>query len=184
LHLLRPLPSFLILLACLAGHGTAAAQDAGSGEILEKSDASLERVTLPNAPVLASHVTNFTLLTRSHGLILPIEVSVGYEVPWRDVGAMLPDAAKRTPDIAEAPEPFVHQLELGDFAPRYGVFVATRDEAAMGNITTALLANIQDVFAGKGIQIMTPSYATDPRAPKVPPPPGARPKARTKAGAP
>ena len=90
-----------------------------------------ERVTLPNALVLASHVTNFTQLARSHGLILHTEVSIGYEVPWREVEAMLLDAAKRTPGIAATPAPFVRQQKLGDFAPLYGVFVATNDEGAM-----------------------------------------------------
>ena len=127
-----------------------------------------ERVTLPNALVLASHVTNFTQLARSHGLILHTEVSIGYDVPWREVKAMLLDAAKRTPGITGTPAPFVRQQKLGEFAPVYGVFVTTNDEGAMGGIYTALHANIQDVFAEKGIQIMTPNYEADPEVPKIP----------------
>ena len=37
----------------------------------------------------------------------------------------------------------------------------------MGGIYTALHANIQDVFAEKGIQIMTPNYRADPEVPKI-----------------
>ena len=39
----------------------------------------------------------------------------------------------------------------------------------MGGIHTALHANIQDVFAEQGIQIMTPNYEEDPASPKIPP---------------
>ena len=70
------------------------------------------------------------------------------------------------PGIADAPAPFVRQRELGEFAPEYAVYVATNDETAMEGIYAALHANIQDVFAEQGIQIMTPSYEGDPELPK------------------
>ena len=73
------------------------------------------------------------------------------------------------PGIADAPAPFVRQRKLGEFAPEYAVYVATNDETSMDGIYAALHANIQDVFAEQGIQIMTPNYEADPKAEKIPP---------------
>ena len=128
-----------------------------------------ERVTLPNALVLSSPIVNHTRLARSHGLILHTEVCIGYDVPWRQVEALLLEAARRTPGIADAPAPFVRQRKLGEFAPEYAVYVATNDETSMEDIYAALHANIQDVFAEQRIQIMTPNYEEDPASPKIPP---------------
>ena len=43
----------------------------------------------------------------SPGLILHTTVGIGYEAPWRQVEAMLNQAAARTPGILRDPEPFV-----------------------------------------------------------------------------
>ena len=128
-----------------------------------------ERVTIPNAIVLTTQVTNFSHFAQGPGLILHTEVGIGYEVPWQQVEAMLVEAARRTPGTLADPAPFVWQRKLGDFSPVYELNVATRDPRAMHATLTALHAAIQDVFAERGIQIMTPSYVADPPDPKVPP---------------
>jgi small-conductance mechanosensitive channel len=128
-----------------------------------------ERVTLPNALVLGSQVTNFSLLARERGLILHTDVGIGYEVPWREVEAMLLEAARRTPGLLAQPAPFVLQKRLGDYSPVYEINGYTDDAGASPATYSALHACIQDVFAEKGIQIMTPSYVADPPDAKVPP---------------
>jgi small-conductance mechanosensitive channel len=128
-----------------------------------------ERVTIPNAIVLTTQVTNYSHFARDPGLILHTEVGIGYEVPWQEVEAMLVEAARRTPGVLAEPAPFVWQKKLGDFSPIYELNVSTRDARAMHATLTALHAAIQDVFAERGIQIMTPSYVADPPDPKVPP---------------
>ena len=125
-------------------------------------------MTLPNSLVLASQVINFTHMARQSGLILHTEIGIGYEVPWRRVEALLLEAARRTPGIAAEPPPFVRQKRLGEFAPLYELNATTHDEKAMEATYSALHANIQDVFAEAGVQIMTPSYEGDPEAPKNP----------------
>ncbi len=128
-----------------------------------------ERVTVPNALVLGSQVTNYSRLTREQGLILHTEVGIGYEVPWQQVEEMLLEAARRTEGALRDPAPFVLQKKLGDYSPVYEINIYTRDEKAMPYTYTRLHAAIQDVFAERGVQIMTPSYVADPAEAKVPP---------------
>jgi small-conductance mechanosensitive channel len=128
-----------------------------------------ERVTVPNALVLGSQVTNYSQLTREQGLILHTEVGIGYEVPWQQVEEMLLEAARRTEGALRDPGPFVLQKKLGDYSPVYEINIYTRDAKAMPQTYTRLHAAIQDVFAERGIQIMTPSYVADPAEAKVPP---------------
>jgi small-conductance mechanosensitive channel len=52
-----------------------------------------EEIVVPNSLILNSHVINYTTLARSRGLILHTAVSIGYEVPWRQVEALLRMAA-------------------------------------------------------------------------------------------
>ena len=55
-----------------------------------------EEIVIPNSTVLNSNVTNYSTVARSRGLILHTTVGIGYEVPWRQVEAMLLLAAERT----------------------------------------------------------------------------------------
>jgi small-conductance mechanosensitive channel len=128
-----------------------------------------ERVTIPNAMVLSNQVTNYSHFARDQGLILHTEVGIGYEVAWKDVEAMLLEAARRTPGVLTEPAPFVLQKRLGDYSPVYELNVHTRSARGMIATYSALHACIQDVFAERGMQIMTPSYVADPPDPKVPP---------------
>ena len=49
------------------------------------------------------------------GFVLDTTVTIGYSVPWRQVHAMLEEAARRTPGIAGSPKPYVRQTALSDF---------------------------------------------------------------------
>jgi small-conductance mechanosensitive channel len=129
-----------------------------------------EEVVIPNSSILNGEVTNYSTLARADGLILHTTVGIGYEVPWRQVEAMLLEAASRTPGLVADPPPFVLQLGLGDFAVSYQLNVRTRDAAAMLTTRSALHRNILDVFNEHGVQIMTPAYEGDPETPKVVPP--------------
>ena len=128
-----------------------------------------ERVTIPNAIVLSSQVTNYSHFARDQGLILHTEVGIGYEVAWKDVEEMLLEAARRTPGALREPPAFVLQKALADFSPIYEVNVHVRDPQTMPATYSALHASIQDVFAERGVQIMTPHYVADPKTEKIPP---------------
>lgn len=128
-----------------------------------------EEVVMPNSLILNSHITNYNTLAKSHGLILHTTVGIGYEVPWRQVEAMLRLAAERTPGLLKEPPPFVLQKALGDFAVTYELNAYCDNPQAMPVLYTALHRNILDLFNEHGVQIMTPAYEGDPDLPKVVP---------------
>jgi len=128
-----------------------------------------EDVIVPNSAILTSEVVNYSSYAATDGLILHTTVGIGYEVPWRQVEAMLLLAASRTSGLRTTPTPFVLQTSLGDFAVNYELNVYSGDAHAMASLYTALHRNIQDVFNEHGVQIMTPAYESDPAAPKVVP---------------
>ena len=128
-----------------------------------------EEVIVPNSMILASEVTNYSAKAASDGLILHTTVGIGYETPWRQVEAMLLEAAARVPGLRKDPAPFVLQRALGDFAVTYEINAYCGDAGLMLALYSELHANILDVFNEYGIQIMTPAYEGDPEIAKVVP---------------
>ena len=128
-----------------------------------------EEVVLPNSAILGTHVTNFSTLAQTRGLILHTTVGIGYETPWRQVEAMLLEAARRTPGLLTDPAPFILQLQLGDFCVTYELNVYCADPLRMKPLYADLHRHILDVFNEYGVQIMTPAYEGDPEIPKVVP---------------
>jgi len=128
-----------------------------------------EMVSIPNATVLNGELTNYSALARGPGLILHASVGIGYGVPWRQVEAMLLEAARRTPGLMQEPAPFVLQTDLGQINVTYVINVYTDRPAAMARTYTELRRNILDVFNEHAVQIMTPAYEGDPEEPKLVP---------------
>jgi small-conductance mechanosensitive channel len=128
-----------------------------------------EIVAVPNSLIMNSQVVNYTVLAREHGLILHRTIGIGYEAPWRQVEAMLLEAAGRTPGFLKDPPPFVLQLGFGEFCITYELNAYCADARAMPELYTALDRSIVDVFNEYGVQIMTPAYISDPQKPKVVP---------------
>ena len=126
-----------------------------------------EEVTIPNSQILSGQVMNYSSLAARHGLILHATVGIGYETPWRQVEALLLQAAARTPGLLTEPPPFVLHKELGDFCVSYEINAHCHDARAMERLYTELRRNILDLFNEYGVQIMTPAYEGDPQEPKV-----------------
>lgn len=121
-----------------------------------------EEVNVPNALISNSTTVNSSRLTEGTGLVVHTAVTIGYNTPWRQVHAMLMQAAELTPGILSAPKPFVSQTALSDFYVEYRL-CGQIDRPEIRRITlTALHANIQDVFNEFGVQIMSPHYVYDP----------------------
>lgn len=117
-----------------------------------------EIAVIPNSSILNTSLVNYSALARSHGLALHTVVSIGYDVPWREVEAMLLEAVKRTDGLKTEPKPFVLHSALGDFAAQYEVNAYCDDPLRMLSLYSVLHANIQDVFNEHGVQIMSPAY--------------------------
>ncbi len=128
-----------------------------------------EEIVIPNSIMLSSSLTNFSVRAKTMGLIIHTTVGIGYETPWRQVEAMLKEAADRTEGLLKEPPPFVLQKELGDFAIVYEINAYCNDVNRMYIYYTTLHQNILDLFNENNIQIMTPAYEGDPDTPKVVP---------------
>jgi small-conductance mechanosensitive channel len=128
-----------------------------------------EQIVIPNSTILNSEVVNFSALAREKGLILHTIVGIGYETPWRQVEAMLLEAAVQTPGLLQQPPPFVLQKSLGTFAVDYELNAYCDSPHLMPVLYSALHSRILDVFNSYGVQIMTPAYEGDPEQPKVVP---------------
>lgn len=128
-----------------------------------------ELVAIPNSKIIDGEVVNYSTLSGTAGLILHTTVGIGYETPWRQVEAMLLEAAGRTPGLLREPTPFVLQQVLGDFCVVYEINAYCAAAHGMNRIYTELHRNILDVFNEYGVQIMTPAYEGDTEQPKVVP---------------
>ncbi len=126
-----------------------------------------EVIAVPNSAIVNSEVINFTSLAKTEGLILHTSVGIGYETPWRQVEAMLLEAAARTPGLLREPKPFVLQKELRSFDVEYEINAYCDNAQDMEYLYTALHRNILDLFNEYGVQIMTPAYVADPADAKV-----------------
>lgn len=128
-----------------------------------------EEVTIPNSTIVNGHVVNYSALASNRGLILHAKVGIGYETPWRQVEAMLLEAAARTSGLLSEPRPFVLHESLDTFCVVYEINAFCNEAKAMERLHTELLRNILDLFNEYGVQIMTPAYEGDPKTPKIVP---------------
>jgi small-conductance mechanosensitive channel len=128
-----------------------------------------EEVTIPNAVVVSHATTNYSR-NRAEGVYASTSVTIGYDTPWRQVQALLLLAARRTLGVQAEPKPVVLQTALHDFYVEYMLFVALEQPHRRFFVLDTLHAHIQDAFNEYGVQIMSPRYVNDPRAPKIVPP--------------
>ncbi len=131
-----------------------------------------EEVTISNSTILGSTTKNYSRAVQGEGYVLDTTVTIGYDTPWRQVHAMLEEAAARTEGVLASPEPQVLQTALSDWYPVYRLVcqAVPSEPRPRALLLSALHANIQDVFNTYGVQIMSPQYIADPQAPKQVPP--------------
>ena len=136
-----------------------------TGDIIEKTPLVTrirtpknEVVTVPNSFIMSSHTVNYSTSAREYGLIIHSEVSIGYDVPWRQVNQILIDAALNTPGVVDDPRPFVLETSLSDWYPVYQINAYIKEAHKMSQIYSDLHQTIQDKFNEAGIEIMSPHY--------------------------
>lgn len=131
-----------------------------------------EVLTIPNSMITGTVTKNYSRAAAGVGHLLDTSVTIGYDTPWRQVEAMLMEAARRTDGLLSTPAPRVLQTALSDYYPEYRLVVhasATQTQPRPV-LLSALHANIQDVFNEYGVQIMSPHYIADPQEAKWVPP--------------
>lgn len=134
-----------------------------------------ELVSIPNATVITSSIINFSFSRREiqRPVAVATTVTIGYDVPWRQVQALLLQAARSTNGIAPDPQPLVLQTALNDFHISYELNAHVLEVDRYRETLSDLLAAIQDSFAAANVEIMSPGYHAirDGNARTVPSPP-------------
>ena len=139
-----------------------------TGRVVEKTILSTriispdnEVITIPNASLFVSDIINYSSVIRDSNkpLIVKTTITLGYDVPWRQVYQVLIEAAKSTEGIVNEPEPFVWQTSLDDFYVSYALKAYTMDPEKMGSIYSQLHQNIQDKCNESDIEILSPHYS-------------------------
>ncbi|MDR0280344.1 MAG: mechanosensitive ion channel family protein [Paucimonas sp.] len=127
-----------------------------------------EVLTLPNSLITGSVTRNYSRVVKGVGYIVDTTVTIGYDTPWRQVEAMLIEAARRTEGVRDEPRPQVFQTGLSDFYPEYRLVAQAvpSEPRPRAELLSLLHANIQDVFNEHGVQIMSPHYLADPEKEK------------------
>jgi small-conductance mechanosensitive channel len=135
------------------------------GDVIEKSllvtrirTIKNEIISIPNSTVMGSHTINYSSDAPEKGLIIHSTVTIGYDVPWKDMHAALIDAASKTALVVQDPKPFVLQTSLDDFYVSYEINAYIKEPNKQAVIYSELHQNIQDVCNEKGIEIMSPHY--------------------------
>jgi small-conductance mechanosensitive channel len=93
------------------------------------------------------------------GLILNTSVTIGYDMPWRQVLDLLPEAAKVSPHTLPSPPPFDLQTVLNDFYVTYELNAFTAHPQTMPAIYSGLHQNIQEECSEAGVEIILPHYS-------------------------
>ncbi|MGL6041295.1 MAG: mechanosensitive ion channel family protein, partial [Deefgea sp.] len=128
-----------------------------------------EEVSIPNSVLVGQNVINFSRLAAGGGVISQVVITIGYDVAWRQVEAMLIEAARDTPGVRTNPAPRVFQTALSDWYVEYHLRVALDEPRRRLEILNDLHGKVQDVFNTYGVQIMSPNYIADPASEKLVP---------------
>jgi small-conductance mechanosensitive channel len=135
------------------------------GDVLEKTalvtrirTIKNETITIPNASILTGHTINYSASAKRYELILHTTVTIGYDVPWKQVHELLLQAAKRTDLLLNDPPPFILQTSLDDFYVSYELNAYTEHPKMSALIYSHLHQHIQDLFNEHKIEIMSPHY--------------------------
>ena len=128
-----------------------------------------EAMSVPNVFILTNTTTNLSHFPGQHGVVVQATVTIGYDVAWRQIHALLLAAAKRTARLQEHPAPYVQQRALSDFYAEYHLCVYLLNPVERIPVLAQLYAEIQDQFNEAGVQILSPHYMHGPKKPAVVP---------------
>lgn len=117
---------------------------------VEVQTESRDLTTLPNLYL----ATNPVKVIRSSGTLVAADISLGYDVSHVSVFSLLKEAAGE----AGLEEPFVHIMELGNFAISYRVSGLLTEVKGLLTVRTRLKQMILDKLHSNGIEIVSPSF--------------------------
>lgn len=121
----------------------------------EIQTASRELIAIPNAYLISHPIKT----TRSSGAIVSATLSLGYDIHHARVEPLLLRAAK----TCGLKEPWVHLLEMGNFAVTYQVSGLLENIEGLITARSNLCRSVLDTLHGHGIEIMSPTYMNQRR---------------------
>ncbi len=121
----------------------------------EVQSESRELIAIPNTYLVSHPVTTI----RSSGTIISTTLSLGYDVHHAQVEPLLLRAAEES----GLEEPFVHILELGNYAISYRISGFLREIKWLITARSNLCRSVLDILHGQGIEIMSPTYMNQRR---------------------
>ena len=137
-----------------------------TGDIVEKSllvtrvrTAKNVVISIPNSMVMSNHIVNYSTHAKLTGVLLHTSVTIGYDVPWRQVHGLLIASAEKIEFISQEKPPFVLQKSLGDFSVEYELNVLSKHPRKTPMIYSQLNQSIQDKFNEAGVEIMSPTFS-------------------------
>ncbi len=107
-------------------------------------------ITIPNMTLVSKPLKTI----RSSGTIIKVSVSLGYNIPRKDIEKNLLKAA----EITGLENPFVHIEKLGDFSISYKVGGLLRDIEGMITARSDFKKNVIDSLHNSDIEIVSPTY--------------------------
>jgi hypothetical protein len=121
-----------------------------------------EIVTVPNAVVVSAKVITYSRRDERIDAQISACVTIGYDVPWRQIHGLLLQAAGATAGLRPDPRPYVVQTALSDFYVEYELRAKLEQSAQRFSVQSDLYAAIQDAFNDAGVQIMSPHFESQP----------------------
>jgi small-conductance mechanosensitive channel len=121
-----------------------------------------EEIIIPNAVLVGTKTVNYSRHASKMGAGVGTTITIGYDAPWRQVHAMLLQAAAQTKGLREDPAPRVWQKALSDFYVEYELVVSLDQPEERVPVLSELHKHIQDAFNEQGVQIMSPHFENQP----------------------
>ncbi|HET9415307.1 MAG TPA: mechanosensitive ion channel domain-containing protein [Pseudolabrys sp.] len=121
-----------------------------------------EEITIPHSVLVGTATTNYSRLAGDRGMVVTASVTIGYDVPWRKVHALLLLGAAETAGIRKEPPPRVLQRELSSFCVEYQLLAHLEEGQSRAVVLSELHAKIQDAFNEYDTQIMSPHFESQP----------------------
>jgi small-conductance mechanosensitive channel len=121
-----------------------------------------EEITIPSAVMVGTRTVNYSRHAAGAGAVVGTTITIGYDAPWRQVHAMLLQAADQTAGVRKDPAPRVWQKALSDFYVEYELVFNLDQPSERVPILSELHMHIQDAFNEQGVQIMSPHFENQP----------------------
>ena len=122
-----------------------------------------EEITIPHAALVGTRTVNYSRHAADGNAKLATTITIGYDAPWRQVHALLLEAAAKTAGVRKDPAPIVLQRALASFYVEYELVTTLERLEGRIAVLSELHMNIQDAFNEAGVQIMVPAFESQPQ---------------------